>query len=253
MPFEQEKFERPPEINPKQEGKEKKEKEEEKFREFLAQQISRPEGEWSEEFRNYIKKKDREKTDCEKTAEILERSIEEEQQLTFERYLKGLDLREEDLRRKRILDLGCGKGEFVKECLERKLTSKAYGLDLKVEPSDHFIQGNFEDKASFSKIPQEEFDYIVSFGAIEAPASEEEEGVFNPRATLKNALGVLKENGEIRIYPIRRAPPESGLKGIEFARKKWMETLETLFKEENIKYELKPIDIGVDGKKPMFG
>jgi len=240
MPFE--KFEKPSSFST---GEEKidREKEsdrvEESFREFLAEQISLPEKSWSQEFKDYVGKKYQEGKEP-----IPERSPEKEQHLTFERYLKGLDLKEEDLKNKRILDLGCGeKGEFVRECLKRRLTAEAFGLDLKVRPKERFIQGDFE-----KKIPLGNLDYIISFGGIEAPASVED--VCDPKKTLENALNSLKQDGEIRIYPLRKAPPESELKGIEFSRKKWQEILEGLSLKGKIEYELRPIDIRVSGKKP---
>lgn len=235
-----------PEFGKKLE-KPKQEKQSEKFREFLAEQISLPEREWSEEFKNYVKKKYKEQT-----AEYPERSSEEERRLIFERYLKGLGLNPEDLKGKRILDLGCGEeGEFVKDCLDREL-AEVYGLDLNIKPEtieekyrNHFFEGSFEEE-----FPLKNLDLVVSVGAVEAPSNEDELDKIDPRKTLNSALKSIKENGEIRIYAIRKAPPESELKGVEFSRKKWLEILDDLSSQGLVGYELRPIDIKAGGKKP---
>lgn len=212
------------------------------FEKFIPQ-IRLPEEKWSEEFRRYIRKKS-----TEKKTEISEHSLEEKQRLTFERYLKGLGLKLEDLRGKSILDLGCGEGSFVKECLDKGITNKIYGLDLRINPKifgkkyeNHFFQGNFEQE-----FPVGNLDLIISLAGVEAPTNEEDKR--NIERALRQALNAIKKDGEIRIYPLRKAPPGSGLKGIEFARRKWEEVLEILSSE--IDYKLIPIDIKVSGKKP---
>lgn len=225
----------------------KEEKQSEKFREFLTEQIALPEREWSEEFKNYTKEKYKEQV-----AECPERSSEEEKRLIFQRYLKGLDLNLEDLKGKRILDLGCGEeGEFVEYCLDRDL-AEVYGLDLSIKPEtiekkyrNYLFKGSFEEE-----LPVKNLDLAISFGAIEAPSNKDELDKMDPRKTLNSVLKSIKENGEIRIYPIRKAPPESKLKGVEFSRKKWLEILDDLSSQGLIRYELKPIDIRVGGKKP---
>ncbi len=233
-----------PEIETKFQKEEGENEKDSQFKEFLAQQISLPRNEWSEKFRDYVEEKYKKEKE-----EISEYSPKEQQELIFKRYLKGLGLSEEDLKNKRILDLGCGEqGDFIKECLDKHITQEAYGLDAKIVPElfegkykDHFFEGNFE-----SKFPIENFDYIISMGAVEAPSNEIDSR--DPEKTLHEALKVLKEQGEIRIYPIRKAPPENKLKGVEFMRKKWMEILKELSVKEKVEWELNPIDIKVAGK-----
>lgn len=216
------------------------------FRQFLAKQVSLPSKEWDGKFKEYVREKYEESQ-----REILERTAEEERDLTFERYLKGLDLTEEDLRNKKILDLGCGEeGEFVKSCFEKGITQEIYGLDAQIKPrrieseyKEHFFRGNFE-----KKIPLKELDYVIAVGAIKAPWNE---GVkLNPKKTLLLSLSSIKEGGEIRIYPLQTPSSESDLEGIKFANKEWTRILEELEKEIGIEWERRPIDIMVSGRRP---
>ncbi len=230
-------FEKPSKLE-----EEKKEEEKKQFRQFLAEQIVLPSDKWTEGFEEYVEEKNRE----EKEREEKELSPEEKRRLDFERYLKGLDLKLQDLEGKRVLDLGCGEGNFVRQCLEEDISKEVYGLDLNIdqdEYQEHFFEGDFEEE-----LPVDNLDYVVSFGAIEALSNEEDKS--DPKKPLLQAIQALKVGGEIRIFPVRKAPPESDLKGIDFSREKWMEILEDLSSENEISYELKPVDIRVSGKKP---
>ncbi|MCX6738268.1 MAG: class I SAM-dependent methyltransferase [Candidatus Parcubacteria bacterium] len=217
----------------------------ENFRQFIKEQISLPEEKWNEDFKNYIQKKYRELE-----AEILEISPEQELEKNFQRYLESLDIKKEDLMSKRILDLGCGEGEFVKYCLGEGISREVYGLDVSIKPEEinpgyrqFFLKGDFE-----KGIPLKNFDYIFSVGSVEAPYSEDIDR--DLRKTLILALSSLNHDGEIRIFPIRKAPPVSGLAGIDFSYKKWTELLNDLKTKNWIDYELKPIDIRAAGNKP---
>jgi hypothetical protein len=216
------------------------------FRQFIKEQICLPEEKWDEDFKNYIQEKYQ---DSQK--EMTEPSPEQELENNFQRYLKSLDIEKKVLMNKRILDLGCGQeGEFVKYCLGQGISQDVYGLDISIKLEEinpgyrrFFIKGNFEES-----IPIKNFDYIFSVGAVEAPYSEEIDR--NPRKSLIFALSALIYNGEIRIFPIRKAPPFGGLAGIDFSRKKWTELLNDLKLKNWIDYELRPIDIRVAGNKP---
>jgi len=215
----------------------------EEFRKFLNEQISLPQEKWDEKFKLYAQKKYQELQE-----EVPERTMEEEQNINFERYLKSFDISKEDLKNKRILDLGCGEGEFVKECLDENISKEVYGLDLQINPEDfegryrkYFLKGNFQ-----KELPIENLDLIISLGAVKAPFHELD--MNNPKTTIDLALKALKENGEIRIFPLRKTHPNNDLKGVEFSEKKWKETLKELVAENNIEYKICPIDIKVAGK-----
>lgn len=244
MPRYPEKFK--PRVEEKQSEEFKKFKESSQFKEFLTEQISLPPKEWDEKFKKYTEEKHKESQ-----KEIPERSFEKRRELTFEIYLKGSGFNIEDLKDKRILDIGCGaEADFVKKCLDSGISKEVYGLDLTINPDviegkykEHLFKGNFEEK-----FPVRDLDYVVSIGAVEAPSSGLDK--INLQKTLLSALKAIKEKGEIRIYPIHRAPPGSELKGIDFSRKKWMEVLKDLSTKKEIEYELHPVDITVAGRKP---
>ena len=204
-----------------------------------------PEKKWDSAFVDYIQKKYQELQ-----KETGHFTAEQELEKGFQRYLDCLDISKDDLMGRRILDLGCGAGDFVKYCLGQGISREAYGLDILIEPEEinpgyrrFFLKGDFEQG-----IPLKDFDYIFSVAAVDAPYSEEVDR--NLRRTVISALVALKHEGEIRIFPVRKAPPASGLAGIDFSRKKWMELLDDLKSKNWINYELRPIDIRAAGNKP---
>lgn len=221
------------------------------FRKFLLEQIELPETEWQEEFEKYLKQKVKEKDEIKRQLQRkIERSEKEVREQEFQRYLKGLDLEIKNLRRKRILDLGCGEGNFVKECLRRGITDQIYGLDIRLdfreiekEYQGYFIRSDFE-----KDLPLSNLDLIISVGALEA--REEGSELRKPAQTIKWALGALRPSGEIRIYPIYRVSPAGGPKGIEQARYQWAKVFEELNRQGGIEWQLRPVDIWVTGEKP---
>ena len=167
---------------------------------------------------------------------------ETSKQETLNRYLTGLGLTEEELRDKKILDLGCGeKGEFVEKILDSGITQEIFGLDSAINPDnidekykEHLLNGDFQ-----KEFPLKDLDYVISVGAIE-PALEERE-TRDPKKTILSALEALKDNGEVRIFPIRSVEPDSGLEGIIESRKKWLEILDDLSAQGLIDYEINPV------------
>lgn len=248
MSFESPKFENPVEIEDEDQENERNQKSKLEYQKFLGDQISLPEEEWSDEFKERIKERSMEIKEKESLGEL---SPEEERKATFERYLKGIDLDIEDIKDKKILDLGCGEeAEFIKECLEGGITDEVYGLDANIEEDEieedlkeHILKGDFEQE-----LPKKDLDLVISIGALRTPDNESDP--VNLKATLENSLRSLKEDGEIRIWPIFKSAPGSDLAGIELSAKKWREILKDLSGENNITYEFRPIDIDVAGTKP---
>jgi SAM-dependent methyltransferase len=215
------------------------------FRKFLVRQISFSQKQWDADFKEYVKEKYRERE-----TDISENSPKEQRKMTFLRYLKGLDLSTEELKEKKILDLGCGEGEFVKECLDRGISKQVYGLDIELNPDmigsrymSYFISGDFE-----KKLPLKELDLVISMAGVEASSDDTMQR--NLVKTLRWMLEAIKLKGEIRIFPIRKAPPGSELLGIEYSRKEWLKSLEEFSLSGLIDFKLRPIDIVAAGKKP---
>ncbi|MFZ3054818.1 MAG: methyltransferase domain-containing protein [Minisyncoccales bacterium] len=206
---------------------------------FLKEQIFLPKEEWSEDFMNYVDKKfDQENRDCPT------RSPEEEQDFIFNRYLKGFDIKEDDIKDKNIFDLGCGDGEFVKECLEKGVSDGVYGLDYEIEDIDeryqnHIFQGDFT-----KKLPKDNLDIILSYGAIGSYSHD----YIKLKQILLGSLDSLNEKGEIRICPVQLVPPNSELVGFKEDRENLEKVLADIKQKFNIFYEFKPIDIRAAGK-----
>jgi len=215
------------------------EENEEFSKDFLEEQMFLPEEEWSEDFKNYVDKKfDQENRDCPV------RSPEEEQTFIFNRYLKDFDIKEDDIKDKNIFDLGCGNGEFVKECLEKGIGDGIYGLDYEIEDIDekyqnHIFQGDFT-----KRLPKDNLDLILSYGAI---GSYSHDGI-KLKQILLGSLDSLNEKGEIRICPIQLVPPNSELIGFKEDRDNLEKVLNDIKEKFGISYEFKPTDIRVAGK-----
>jgi cyclopropane fatty-acyl-phospholipid synthase-like methyltransferase len=213
--------------------------------EIMAEQIALPQEEWSDEFRQYIAEETQKELQR-RNEETPEKTIEEERRATFERYLHGLALSPDELKDKVIMDIGSGDGEFVEELTDRGITQEAYGIDVK-DPyeaekySKHFFKDTFE-----KPLPVKDADYALSVGAISnfAGYAETEDAL---KEVLKNALAAIKENGEVRIYPIQHASPGSKLEGIDDSYKRWQELMTKLAAEDNLDWELQPIGIHIAG------
>ncbi len=233
-------FERPSQEQKRYDISKMFEKKTSEFREFLSEQVLLPKKEWGNEFKRYVEEKA-----AGSKLENYKSTKEEEQELTFKRYLKGLDLDMEKLRNKKILDIGCGEdGEFVKECIDSGITNTIHGFDMRIEPekltkySEHFQKGLMQED-----IPIKNMDYVLSAGAMSLV--REKKGI---KQVLLKVIDTLNETGELRIWPLGKASQESDLEGIKEARENWVEVLNNLSSEIGIEYEFKPIDIVVSGK-----
>lgn len=213
---------------------------------FLQKQVRLPKDQWNEKFRQLVEDKIKEnqqdqREEIEETPEVL-------REHTFKRYIDGLGLHEEDMKEKIILDLGSGKGEFVQSLIEKGITSGAYGVDAKVNDNviedkmkSHFFKGNFEED-----LPIQNVDYMISVGAISNGVWGGEE-TMNIRRIVEKSLASLKENGEIRIYPIQEAAEVNPLEGLQVSQKKWKELLEEISEAQNVECKIEPRNIKVTG------
>lgn len=217
---------------------------------FLQEQVRLPKKQWNEKFKQLIEEKIKENQQAQE--DVRKTKIEEPPEVlrerTFKRYIEGLGLNEESLRGKKILDLGSGEGEFVKSLIEKGLTSEAYGVDAEIDETTienifkgHFIKGNFEED-----LPVQNFDYIISVGAVSNSIWAGEE-VMNLKDIIKKSLASLKEDGEIRIYPIQEAAKETPCKGLEKSKQKWDELLAEISERQKLEYKIEPRNIKIIG------
>lgn len=229
-------------------------------KEELSSQILLPKSEWSRQFKEYVRKKNEENKEIE-SRETSVLSPESERLKIFEYYLKDLELNEDLIRGKTILDLGCGENaEFAGECEERKLAT-VYGVDMKLKDGLRRDKENKEKyegrliKANFVEFfpvlsEGKKFDYIISNSAVPLifPHIETEEHLFILKDFFKKILENLGEKGEARIYSIQKASAGADLRGISDGEEKLEIILNLLSQETDIDYELNPVDIGVSGE-----
>lgn len=238
----------------KRELEEDLEKKTPEFQQFLAEQVFLPKEKQDEKFKNYVEKKY--KFWQENIRYAKECSATEIKERSFKIYLKYLDISENELKDKKILDLGCGKeGNFVKDCLEKGITPNIYGLDRKIEPDkfnkdikQHFFRGDYS-----KKIPDGDYDYIISVDTPLGPSLSDrfEEKDVDCKKTISLALKSLKEDGEFRISHMGETGMEGGRTSI--LMKKWQNILKSLAKEKKIEYQFQPVDIAVSGTHTASG
>ncbi len=218
---------------------------------FLQEQVRLPKNQWDEKFKQLIEEEARKNQQMQESIEgvEVEESSEVLRERTFKRYVEGLGLNEESLQGKRVLDLGCGEGEFVKFLIEKDIAAESYGVDAELDETTiedrfqkHFVRGNFE-----KNLPVQNVDYIVSVGAVSNAIWGGEERM-NIRRIIEKSLFSLKENGEIRIYPIQEAAKATPLTGIQASLEKWKKLLLEISEEQKIECRIEPRNIKVSGK-----
>lgn len=233
------------------------------FKKFIAEQAMWPPDKWSAEFNDYVGQKLKE----DEEDFSLEAAPEKMKDNDFKKYLKGFDFREEELQNKKILDLGCGEGNFIKEIIDRNYTKEAYGADRRIgtdvkfegaekKYSDHFFNRDFSEE-----LPIKNCDYVLSYAAMDVvdSVSDASDGSLNVsmiRERISSAINALSDNGELRVFPLWKAPEFSDAEGFKLSYAEWNSVLNEMAEDGRIKYELKPIDIQVrrltDGGKEVF-
>ncbi len=213
---------------------------------FLQEQARLPKDQWSEKFRRLIEEKVKENQQEE--IEDTEESPEVLHERTFKRYIEGLGLDENSLRDKKVLDLGSGDGEFVKTLIEKRITPEAYGIDADLDETliedkfkSHLRRGNFEED-----LPVQDVDYVVSVGAVSNGIWGGEEAM-NIRRIVEKSIASLKEDGEIRIYPIQEAAKATPLEGLKQSQQKWNELLLEISEAQRLECKIEPRNIKVTG------
>lgn len=212
------------------------------FRKWLFEQVNLAPENWSPDFKQYSKIREKESGKKEKWTKP---SLEEKRNKTFERYLGGLCLTEQDLKDKSILDIGCENGDFAIACLEKGITKKAYGLDTQLEGdavSSKYYSNFFSEDITHGS-PVRNLDYAFSVGAISTYLDEEHK--IDAEVSIGEAIRAINENGEVRIWPVKKT-----LRGIAMDRFKEeerviLEIMGKIEKESDIVWELKPTDIRV--------
>jgi len=217
---------------------------------FLQGQVRLPKDQWSEKFRRLIEEKTKENQQVQEGVEEEEvvESPEVLRERTFKRYIEGLGLEEKSLQGKKVLDLGSGEGEFIKSLIEKGITPEAYGVDADLDETaiedkfkKHLVRGNFEED-----LPVQNVDYVVSVGAVSNGVWGGEE-TMDIRRIVEKSLASLKEDGEIRIYPIQEAAEANPLEGLQASQEKWKELLEEISKTQNVECKIEPRNIKVAG------
>lgn len=219
-----------------------------------------PPEERSEEFKQLLEEK--------YNSLLGEENLDElEEDFIIRRYLNHFHFKEEDLKNKTILDVGCGLGDFIKYCSDKNITPEAYGFDLELNPQlaegkymNHLQKGDFTKEIPFQ---DKKFDYILAYSSLEGLFLEENNE--EAKRVFESLLSLLKEKGEIRVYPLRKLPPEIAPEAVKQnkermeellqakeARERWEKTLQELKEEGLIDFKIQPIDIRVLSSRKEF-
>lgn len=159
---------------------------------------------------------------------------------TVERYFDGLGISEEELRGKKVLDVGCHKGDFIRHLLESGVTDEAYGLDLLYVPKDDRHPGHFMTHDFRDPLPVRGCDMVVSVGAATLFLNPKEKDRF--KSILENALDAITETGEVRIFPVLR-DVGNGYEGLLEGEQTLDEVLDELQNERGVVVSLSAKEI----------
>ena len=146
----------------------------------------------------------------------------------FEKYLNGFRLTADDLRGKRVVDIGCGdEALFVRRALDQGLD--VIGVDPNLDPSLR-KEGRLI-RAKLGDLPVLDIDLALSYAVIGTHAGAD------PRSSLPALMDRLSDNGEIRLYPY---PRSETLKGIQQSQKDIDEGVAAL--GENVEVRVEDVD-----------
>ena len=155
-------------------------------------------------------------------------------------YFERLNLTEEFLKDKKILDMGCRDGEFIQYLLDNNITKKAYGLDIAdgttfegdeyeiVLDNDKFLNQSFEDDIDLRDV-----ELITFKSAFYPPMVEKSFSIFK-----KLVENNLTDDGEIRVEIKLRNPAPDTTKDEDWPLLlAWREKLKNI-DENGLNYEI---------------
>lgn len=115
------------------------------------------------------------------------------------RYLENVNLTLEDLKNKKVIDIGSGPGDFRKAL-------KKIGSEFEIINFDDFlyydedpdaVRGNAQD----INFPDESFDLVVAYGSVPLSTSFREQYDLIPSA-IKEMIRIVKSGGMVKIFPV---------------------------------------------------
>ena len=226
---------------------------------FLLEQIHLPQNEWSPEFRKLVEETRKEtgehtfrrlKLRAGREAET-EQSPEAEWKDGFDWYEKQLGLSEKELRGKRVMDLGCGEGDFIKHLISKGITRDAYGVDIELDSAEKEFEGHFFQQPSEEDLPVKDLDYIVASRSIWHDWKWTNGHIMDVEKVLDKSLSALKKGGEMRIYPIEESAvsnldDEISKKWEADQQQKWDTLLSDMAKKYGVKWTTEPRNLFVN-------
>jgi hypothetical protein len=137
---------------------------------------------------------------------IQEEEKKETPEWGFKKYLRGFQLSEDELRDKKIVDVGCGNDAlFVRHALDRGFD--VVGVDPAVEPELE-REGRII-RSELASAGLGNVDLALSYGVIGTHPK------IDIRSSIETLLEALNEGGEIRIFPYEAS---GTLEGIQKAK-----------------------------------
>jgi len=120
----------------------------------------------------------------------------------FRFQLRELQLREQDLEGKRILDIGAGWGDFAKKVKEKKIPGEIINLEPIIRPQKEVPRGFVAGIAQELPFPADTFDLVISTGSIPRLFFNFKDEAVRKENTiwaLEEALRVVKPGSKIRM------------------------------------------------------